>query len=80
MTYIDADNCAPVTLAPHEVEELHWVLGQLEDWFRHASDAVVEELGEFVSHLCPRGAVLHIIDTLGIYGSELRSRGEGPKR
>ncbi len=80
MTYIDTDNCAPATLGPHEVEELHWVLGQVEDWLRHASDAVVDELGEFVNHAYPRGAVLHVIDTLGRYSAELRRRAEGPPR
>jgi len=80
MTYIDADHCAPVTFAPDEVEELHALLGQLEDWLRHASDEVIEQLGAFVNPLYPRGAVLHVIDTLGTYCGELRSRGEGPQR
>lgn len=80
MTYIDADTCAPVTLEPHEVEELHWLLGQLQDWLLHASDDVVDELGDFVDHLHPRGAVLHVIDTLGLYCVELRRRAEGQQR
>jgi hypothetical protein len=80
MSALDADNCAPVTLQPHEVEELHWLLGQLEDWLLHASDEVIDELGDFVNHLYPRGAVLHVIDTLGLYCVELRRRGKGPQR
>ncbi len=79
MTYIDTDNCAPATLGPHEVEELHWVLGQVEDWLRHASDTVVDELGDFVNHAYPRGAVCHVIDTLGRYSAELSRRAEGPR-
>jgi hypothetical protein len=76
MSILDADHCVPVTFQPHEVEELHWLLGQLEDWLLHASDEVLAELGEFVNHHYPRGAALHVIDTLGLYSVELRRRGE----
>jgi hypothetical protein len=76
MSALDADHCTPVTLEPHEVEELHWLLGRLEDWLLHASDEVVDELGHFVDHLYARGAFLHVVDTLGRYGVELRRRGE----
>lgn len=79
MTYIDGDQCAPVTLQPHEIEELYWVLGQLEDWLLHASDTVVDELGDFVNHSYPRDAVPQVIDTLGRYSVELRRRAEGPR-
>lgn len=79
MSYLDADNCTPVTFQPHEVEELHWLLGRLEDWLLHASDEVIDELGDFVNHHYPRGAVLHVTDTLGRYCVELRHRGEGPR-
>lgn len=79
MSYLDADRCAPVTFQPHEVEELHWLLGRLEDWLLHASDQVIDELGDFVNHHYPRGAVLHVTDTLGRYCVELRRRGEGPQ-
>jgi hypothetical protein len=75
MTYLDAER--PVTFQPHEAEELYWLLSRLEDWLLHASDAAVDELGDFVNHHYPRGAVAHVIDTLGHYSVELRRRGEG---
>jgi len=74
------DASHPVTLAPDEAEELHWLLGQLEDWLLHASDDVIAELGDFFNHSYPRGAVCHVIDTLGLYGTELRRRAEGRQR
>lgn len=80
MSALDADRCTPVTLEPHEVEELYWLLGQLEDWLLHASDEVVDELGEFVDRLHARGAVLHVVDTLGRYTVELRRRSQGEPR
>lgn len=76
MSTLDADRCTPVTLEPHEVEELYWLLGRLEDWLLHASDEVVDELGYLVDHLHARGAFLHVVDTLGRYTVELRRRGE----
>ncbi len=76
---MNLDASHPVTLAPDEVEELHWLLGQLEDWLRHAGDEVMAELVDFVedNH---RGSVLAVVDTLGRYGSELRRRAEGGHR
>lgn len=80
MSILDADDCRPITLGPHEVEDLHWVLGLLEDWLLHASDAVIDELGHFAGRDHPRGVVLHVIDTLGRYCAELRGRAEEPSR
>lgn len=77
MSTLDAEPA--VTLLPHEVEELHWLLRQLEDWLLHASDTVIDELGDFVNHNYPRGAVLHVTDTLGLYCSKLRRCSEGPQ-
>ncbi len=74
------DASQAVTFEPDEAEELHWLLGQLEDWLRHASDTVVAELGEFVNPNFARGSVCHVIDTLGLYGVELRRRAEGRHR
>jgi hypothetical protein len=73
------DASHPVTLAPDEAEELHWLLGQLEDWLRHAGDEVVAELVDFVAD-ADRGAPLDVVGTLGRYGSELRRRAEGRHR
>lgn len=75
---MNLDASLPVTLAPDEAEELHWLLGQLEDWLRHAGEDVVAELVGFVedNH---RGSPLGVIDTLGRYGSELRRRAEGKR-
>lgn len=80
MSDLDADSTKAVTFEPHEVEELHWLLGQLEDWLLHASDEVIDELGEFVNYHYQRGAVLHVIDTLGLYSVELRRRSQGHQR
>lgn len=68
----------PVTLTPDEAEELHWLLGHLEDWLLHAGDDVVDELVGFVAD-AQRGSPLDVIATLGRYGSELRRRAEGPR-
>jgi hypothetical protein len=77
VSYLDAGNCRPVTFRPHEVEELHWLLGQLEDWLLHASDDAITELDEFVNHPHHRDKARQVIDTLGRYTVELRRRGEG---
>lgn len=76
---MNLDASLPVTLAPDEAEELHWLLGQLEDWLRHAGEHVVAELVGFVedNH---RDSPLDVVDTLGRYGSELRRRAEGRLR
>lgn len=76
---MNLDASHPVTLAPDEAEELHWLLGQLEDWLRHADEHVVAELVDFVedNH---RGSSLDVVDTLGRYGVELRRRAEGRPR
>lgn len=80
MSFLDAEDCVPVTFEPDEIEELHWLLGQLEDWLLHTSDEVVADLGDFVNHHYPRDAVHHVIDTLGLYGVALRRRGERQQR
>jgi hypothetical protein len=69
----------PVTLAPDEAEELHWLLGQLEDWLRHAGDDVLAELVEFVADT-HRDSPLDVVGTLGRYGVELRRRAQGGQR
>ena len=76
---MNLDASLPVILAADEAEELHWLLGQLEDWLRHAGDDVVAELVDFVedNH---RGSPLDVIDTLARYGVELRRRAEGRAR
>ena len=76
---MNLDASHPVTLAPDEAEELHWLLGQLEDWLRHAGDDVVAELVDFVADT-HRDSPLDVVDTLGRYGSELRRRAEGRHR
>ncbi|MEA2705026.1 MAG: hypothetical protein QOD63_2971 [Actinomycetota bacterium] len=76
---MNLDASRPVTLAPDEAEELHWLLGQLEDWLRHAGDEIVAGLVDFV-HDTHRCSSLDVIDTLGRYGSELRRRAEGRSR
>lgn len=73
-TDIDDDFVLSVTLWPDEAEELHCLLGQLEDWLLHASDETLAELGDFVEHLDPRDDVRHVIDQLGHYGVHLRRR------
>lgn len=77
MSVLDADHCSAVTFEPDEVEELYWLLGQLEDWLLHASDEVRAELGDFLGrpHM-----VRVVIDTLGHFGVELRRRSEGHQR
>ena len=64
---MNLDASHPVTLAPDEAEELHWLLGQLEDWLRHAGDEVVAELVDFVADT-HRDSPLDVVDTLGRYG------------
>lgn len=76
---MNLDASYPVTLGPDEAEELHWLLGQLEDWLRHAGDDVVAELVDFVADT-DRGSPLDVVSTLGRYGSELRRRAEGRLR
>jgi hypothetical protein len=73
---MNLDAAHPVTLAAEEAEELHWLLGQLEDWLRHSNDEVVAELVDFVAD-AHRGSPLDVVDILGRYGSELRRRAEG---
>lgn len=80
MSILDADHCRPITLGPDDVEQLHWALGQIEDWLLHASDDSLEELGEFLNHLHPRASVLSLTDTLGYYCAELRRRAERAHR
>lgn len=76
------DACMSVTLGLDEVEELHLLLGQLEDWLLHASDETVAELGEFVEHdyYPSGGTACQVIDTLGRYCSKLAHRGHGQQR
>ncbi|MEA2704360.1 MAG: hypothetical protein QOD63_2305 [Actinomycetota bacterium] len=76
---MNLDASRPVTLAPDEAEELHWLLGQLEDWLRHADDDVVAGLVDFV-HDTHRDSPLDVVDILGRYGVELRRRAEGGQR
>jgi hypothetical protein len=70
----DCNFADPVTVAPHEAEELWWLLGKLEDWLLHASDEARAELGDFVNHLCPNDAVEDVINTLGRYCVEFLHR------
>ncbi len=76
---MNLDASHPVTLAPDEAEELHWLLGQLEDWLRHAGDDVVAELVDFVADT-DRDSPLDVVGTLGHYGVELRRRADGRSR
>jgi hypothetical protein len=75
---IDADNdfARPVTLHPHEVEDLYWVLGTLEDWLLHASDEARAELDDLAGHR--RGDLA--VELLGRFSVALRCRGEGHQR
>lgn len=68
------EDCTPATFQAHEVEELHGLLGELEDWPLHASGQVMAELGEFIDQRYPTDAVRHVIDRLGRYTVELRRR------
>ena len=76
---MNLDASHPVILGPDEAEELHWLLGQLEDWLRHAGEHVVAELVDFVADTY-RDSPLDVVDTLGRYGVELRRRAEGRPR
>ena len=73
---MNLDASHPVVLAPDEAEELHWLLGQLEDWLLHSGEDVVAELVDFVADV-HRGSPLDVVEVLGRYGSELRRRAEG---
>ena len=79
MSILDADHCTPVTLEPDEVEDLHWLLGQLEGWLLNASDEVRNELGDFLGRHRPH-MVRVVIDTLGHFAVELRRRSQGHQR
>lgn len=79
MSILDADHRSAVTLEPDEVEDLHWLLGQLEDWLLNASDEVRTELGHFLGRHRPH-MVRVVIDTLGHFGVEIRRRSEGHHR
>jgi hypothetical protein len=64
----------PATSSGYPDEELHWALGQVEDWLLHASAETLDELGEFVY-----GPIHHnhqhlrwIIELLGEAGTRFR--------
>jgi hypothetical protein len=64
----------PAPSSGYPDEELHWALGQVEDWLLHASDETLDELAEFVY-----GPIHHdhkhlrwIIELLGEAGARFR--------
>lgn len=72
----DAEHC--VSLGPEEVEELYWLLGQLEDWLLGTGEETLAELADFVDQRDPRAA-RHVIERLGRYTVELRRRSTGER-
>jgi hypothetical protein len=67
----------PTTLHPDQVEELHRLMGTVEDWLLHTSFEVREDLGAFLTGLAWSGAepeqlVTRLISALGEQAIVLR--------
>ena len=68
----------PAPTGAYPDEELHWALGQIEDWLLHASPDALDELAEFVYGPTHHGTdraheyLRWIIELLGEAGTRFR--------
>jgi hypothetical protein len=68
----------PITLDPDQAEDLHRLLGTVEDWLLHTSFDVLDDLGRFLASLswgtaAPEQLVTWLINDLGEHTLTLRS-------
>jgi hypothetical protein len=67
----------PMLLHPDQVDELHRLLGTVEDWLLHTSIDVLDDLGRFLAGLswgtaAPDQLVTWLINDLGEHALALR--------
>jgi hypothetical protein len=72
-----------MTLHPDQAEEIHRLLGTVEDWLLHTSCDVLDDLGAFLTGLSwstatPERLVTRLIDDLGEQTIALRPSTTSP--
>jgi hypothetical protein len=73
----------PITLHPDQVDELHRLVGTVEDWLLHTSPEVIDDLGAFLTGLGwstarPEQLVTWLINDLGEQTIVLRPSSRTP--
>jgi hypothetical protein len=73
----------PIILDPDQAEDLHRLLGTVEDWLLHTSFDVLDDLGRFLAGLswgtaAPEQLVTWLINDLGEQAIVLRPRTTSP--